>query len=330
MTIDRARLIRYAGASERLQPHPLERVDGRSGRPAGHPRARHVEHGAGRPDRHRLGQGPGRGQEFGTRFTRPVYVPDDAVGATVEFTGVVAALDPDARTARVDRHRQVQRTDDPRRREGAGPAQLTLDRRRFSPGGGQEFGHPVHAGDQVVVAQRIGQPEVAGRAERLAGHHRDLRLVQHQRGQLAGRRRPNPVERLADQLRSPTGTRRTRPPGVGQLTPGMASSSSTILPPAAVERRPHVGDRVQRPGDRGQRRLLGDVADVRGQVGLQVRRGLDDVLRADHPADPPAGHRVRLGHTVDHDAAVGDLRRDHRHRDVHARRRRPGARRSRR
>ena len=37
---------------------------------------------------------PGAVSEFGTRFTRPVYVPDDAVGATVEFTGVVSALDP--------------------------------------------------------------------------------------------------------------------------------------------------------------------------------------------------------------------------------------------
>ena len=41
-------------------------------------------------------------REFGTRFTRPVYVPDDADGATVEFTGVVSALDPEARTAKVD------------------------------------------------------------------------------------------------------------------------------------------------------------------------------------------------------------------------------------
>ena len=41
-------------------------------------------------------------REFGTRFTRPVYVPDDAEGATVEFTGVVSALDAEARTARVD------------------------------------------------------------------------------------------------------------------------------------------------------------------------------------------------------------------------------------
>ena len=41
--------------------------------------------------------------------------------------------------------------------------------------------HPADALDQVVVAQRVGQPEVAGRAERLARHDGDLGLVQDQR-----------------------------------------------------------------------------------------------------------------------------------------------------
>ena len=48
-------------------------------------------------------------------------------------------------------------------------------------------------------------------------------------------------------------------------------------------------------------------------MGLEVGRGLDHVGRADHPADPPAGHGIGLGHPVQHDAAVGDLRGDHGH-----------------
>ena len=40
---------------------------------------------------------------------------------------------------------------------------------------------------------------------------------------------------------------------------------------------------------------------------LQVGGRLDDVLRADHPAHPPAGHGVCLGDPVDDDAAVGQL-----------------------
>lgn len=40
--------------------------------------------------------------EYSVRFTRTVAVPDDGVGATVEVSGVVGALDPQARTARID------------------------------------------------------------------------------------------------------------------------------------------------------------------------------------------------------------------------------------
>jgi len=44
---------------------------------------------------------PGRAVEYGVRFTRPVPVPDDDDGATVEVSGAVAALLDDGRV-RVD------------------------------------------------------------------------------------------------------------------------------------------------------------------------------------------------------------------------------------
>lgn len=78
-----------------------------------------------------------------------------------------------------------------------------------------------------------------------------------------------------------------------------------------VEGGAHLGDRVQVPGDGGQRGDLGDVGDVGRGVRLQVGRGLDDVLGADDPPHAPAGHRVRLGDTVDHDALVAQLGHDH-------------------
>src|SRR3712207_8093462 len=46
-----------------------------------------------------------------------------------------------------------------------------------------------------------------------------------------------------------------------------------------------------------------------------VRRRLDHVDRAEQPSDAPAGHRVGLRHAVEDDAAVGELRDEHRHRD---------------
>jgi acyl dehydratase len=45
---------------------------------------------------------PGAVVEFGTKFTKPVPVPDDDEGTTLEVSGVVAALDEQARTARID------------------------------------------------------------------------------------------------------------------------------------------------------------------------------------------------------------------------------------
>ena len=45
---------------------------------------------------------PGAIVEYGVRFTRPVAVPDDDAGASIEVSGVVAAKDEQARTVRVD------------------------------------------------------------------------------------------------------------------------------------------------------------------------------------------------------------------------------------
>jgi acyl dehydratase len=44
---------------------------------------------------------PGAIVDYGVRFTNLVPVPDDAAGATVEFSGKVTAKDDDARTATV-------------------------------------------------------------------------------------------------------------------------------------------------------------------------------------------------------------------------------------
>ena len=78
----------------------------------------------------------------------------------------------------------------------------------------EELGDALHALDQVVVAQRERQPGVAGRAERLAGHDRDLRVVEQQLAELE--RGAGPARRSRD--RAPprtTGSSRTRPAARG-------------------------------------------------------------------------------------------------------------------
>ena len=100
--LHRVDLIRYAGASGDFNViHWNERV----ARSVGLPDV--IAHGmltmavAGRLAGDWAGD-PGAVIEYGTRFTRPVAVPDDDEGAVLEVSGVVAALDEQARTARID------------------------------------------------------------------------------------------------------------------------------------------------------------------------------------------------------------------------------------
>jgi acyl dehydratase len=100
--ITRADLVRYAGASGDLNViHWNERV----AREVGLPNV--IAHGmlsmalAGRVATDWAGD-PAAVVDFRVRFTRPVVVPDDGVGATLEVAGTVSAVDPAARTALID------------------------------------------------------------------------------------------------------------------------------------------------------------------------------------------------------------------------------------
>lgn len=95
--IDRAGLIRYAGASGDFNAiHWNQRVATSVGLPDV------IAHGmltmalAGRVLTDWLGD-PSAVIEFGTRFTRPVVVPDDDAGAVIEVSGKVTAIDDDGR-----------------------------------------------------------------------------------------------------------------------------------------------------------------------------------------------------------------------------------------
>lgn len=99
--VERRTLVRYAGASGDLNPiHWNERFATEVGLPGV------IAHGM-----FTMGTAvnlvadwagdPGTVVEYGTRFTRPVPVPDPGV-AVLEVAGVVGAIDLEARTVRVD------------------------------------------------------------------------------------------------------------------------------------------------------------------------------------------------------------------------------------
>ena len=101
VAIDRAQLVRYAGASGDFNPiHWNPRVAADVGLPGV------IAHGmltmaqAVRIVTNWVGD-PGRVLDYGVRFTRPVVVPDPGA-AVLEITAVVGEVDEVAGTARVD------------------------------------------------------------------------------------------------------------------------------------------------------------------------------------------------------------------------------------
>lgn len=101
-TVTRKQLVQYAGAAGDFNAiHWNERVARDVGLPDVIAHGMYTMASAGRVVTNWLGD-PGMVREFEVRFTRPVVVPDDDLGAEIEVSAVVAALDAEARTARID------------------------------------------------------------------------------------------------------------------------------------------------------------------------------------------------------------------------------------
>jgi len=100
-TVTRADLIRYAGASGDFNViHWNERVATSVGLPGVIAHGMYTMALGGRYVSEWAGDA-GAVVEYGVRFTQPVPVPDDDLGATVGFGGRVTATDPDTRTVKV-------------------------------------------------------------------------------------------------------------------------------------------------------------------------------------------------------------------------------------
>jgi acyl dehydratase len=100
-TVDRATLVRYAGASGDFNPiHWNEKFAKEVGLPDVIAHGMFTMAEAIRVVTDWTGD-PGAVVEYGVRFTRPVVVPNDDQGATIEVSGKVAAK-LDDNTVRVD------------------------------------------------------------------------------------------------------------------------------------------------------------------------------------------------------------------------------------
>ena len=101
-TVTRKQLVKYAGAAGDFNAiHWNGRVAHEVGLPDVIAHGMFTMASAGRIVTDWVGD-PGLVKQYEVRFTRPVVVPDDDRGATVEVTAVIGALDVDTHTARVD------------------------------------------------------------------------------------------------------------------------------------------------------------------------------------------------------------------------------------
>ncbi len=101
LTVDRARLVRYAGASGDFNPiHWNERFATEVGLPGVIAHGMWTMGAAVTVVADWVGD-PGAVIDYQTRFSRPVPVPYPGA-ATVEVVATVGAVDPESRTARID------------------------------------------------------------------------------------------------------------------------------------------------------------------------------------------------------------------------------------
>lgn len=101
LVVDRARLVRYAGASGDFNPiHWNERVATEVGLPGVIAHGMWTMGAAVGVVADWVGD-PGAVVDYQVRFTRPVPVPDPGA-ATVQVVATVGVIDAEARTARVD------------------------------------------------------------------------------------------------------------------------------------------------------------------------------------------------------------------------------------
>ncbi len=132
-------------------------------------------------------------------------------------------------------------------------------------------------------------------AEKGAGQHRHMGLFQDPHGEVVGRE----VHTLkpGEQVKGAARCKGRKVPGLGHRLQNEAAAAAKGLD--------HLLHGVLRPQQRFHRRILGKGRGTGHIVRDHLHDGLDEVLRIQPVAQPPAGHGEGLGETVnEHDGAV--------------------------
>ena len=184
---------------------------------------------------------------------------------------------------------------------------------------GEERAQPAHTLDHVVVAQRVGHPEVPRCPERLPRARPPpwpprCRSRPARRSSAGGdRRSPCPA------ARSPTGRRRRRPRARRSARPRCRSAWTRWCAGAGRRPRPSRPPRSRSPETAASAARWETFATLEVSCDWMLVAATTASVGPISQPTPPAGHGVGLGHAVHHQAPVGQLGDEHRHRAVDGR-----------
>ena len=170
----------------------------------------------------------------------------------------------------------------------------------------QGLDDPVHALFEIGHRGRVGQPDVVVGAEGVAGDDGHAGLLEQVVGHAVGVADLGPVRLLVVE-RLDVGEeieRALRLEAGHALDRGQPHQAVVAAP---LELGDHLLDLVLGAVVGLEGGLLGDRAGVRGRVALDLGHAVDDLGRPGGETDPPAGHRIGLGHAVDDDGLLLDV-----------------------
>src|SRR6476660_9413301 len=158
---------------------------------------------------------------------------------------------------------------------------------------------PRDALAQTIEGCRVREADEAGRVEGFAGGRDDVFALEERVGEVERRAPPVGREKVADVRKQVERALRHRAPQARLL----AQPRDHLIAPALILRQ-HVRHALLRSRQRRDRGLLRDRVHVRRGVTLERVGGLNHRLGPNHPAAPPAGHRVGLRRGSAEDDAI--------------------------
>src|SRR5580700_8837667 len=150
----------------------------------------------------------------------------------------------------------------------------------------------------------VREAQVARRAESVARHERDTRLIEQGFGQLGGVFRERAAAAAVGEVRGNVGERVEGASGPLTGHAGNRAQAFDATLAALLVFREHDGNGIHRAAHRFESGVLCDRCRIRCGLALELHGGLNQGFRGERVADTPAGHGEGLGHGADDDDVI--------------------------